>query len=71
MLSAAFVTDYICLGGGNAKKIGPAPPGARLGNNLNAFRGGYRLWNLEEVQPLDANGALSERKKKPAEWRLL
>jgi hypothetical protein len=34
--------DYIVLGGGNAKKVGELPPGARLGTN--AFVGGFRLW---------------------------
>jgi hypothetical protein len=32
------------LGGGNAKVLKKIPPGARLGNNAHAFRGGYRLW---------------------------
>jgi polyphosphate glucokinase len=36
--------DYIVLGGGNAKKLGELPPGARLGANTNAFGGGFRLW---------------------------
>ena len=41
---AALQADYIVLGGGNAKLLKKLPPGARLGNNANAFRGGYRLW---------------------------
>jgi polyphosphate glucokinase len=32
------------LGGGDAKVLKKLPPGARLGNNAYAFRGGYRLW---------------------------
>jgi polyphosphate glucokinase len=35
----------VVLGGGNAKKLDPLPPGCRLGGNANAFRGGFRLWN--------------------------
>jgi polyphosphate glucokinase len=41
---AALEADYIVLGGGNAKKVGELPPGARLGANANAFGGGFRLW---------------------------
>lgn len=40
----ALQADYIVLGGGNARFIKKLPPGARRGDNLNAFRGGYRLW---------------------------
>jgi polyphosphate glucokinase len=40
----ALEADYIVLGGGNAKKVGELPPGARLGANANAFVGGFRLW---------------------------
>jgi predicted NBD/HSP70 family sugar kinase len=43
-LMAAFHPDDIVLGGGNAKKLPQLPPGCRLGNNANAFLGGFRLW---------------------------
>ena len=43
-LKAALEADYVVLGGGNSKKLKDLPPGARLGNNLNAFLGGFRLW---------------------------
>jgi hypothetical protein len=36
--------DDLVLGGGNVKLLDRLPEGARLGNNTNAFRGGYRLW---------------------------
>jgi polyphosphate glucokinase len=36
--------DYVVLGGGNAKLLKKLPPGTRLGDNSNAFQGGYRLW---------------------------
>jgi polyphosphate glucokinase len=45
----ALEADYIVLGGGNAKKIGELPPGARLGANANAFVGGFRLWEGAET----------------------
>jgi polyphosphate glucokinase len=43
-LKAALVADYVVLGGGNAKVLKELPPGSRLGDNANAFRGGFRLW---------------------------
>lgn len=43
-LSAALEPDEVVLGGGNAKKLKTLPPGARLGDNANAFLGGFRLW---------------------------
>ena len=44
-LKAALEADYVVLGGGNAMKLKKLPPGARLGNNQNAFIGGFRLWS--------------------------
>jgi polyphosphate glucokinase len=42
----AFLVHSVVLGGGNAKKLKPdLPHGVRLGHNLTAFRGGFRLWN--------------------------
>jgi len=43
-LKAAMVTDSVVLGGGNAKKLKNLPSGARLGDNHNAFIGGFRMW---------------------------
>jgi polyphosphate glucokinase len=43
-LLAAFGVDYVVLGGGNSKKLTTIPEGARLGDNANAFIGGFRLW---------------------------
>jgi predicted NBD/HSP70 family sugar kinase len=43
-LKAALVVDYVVLGGGNSKKLKELPPGARLGDNQNAFIGGFKLW---------------------------
>jgi len=50
-LVAAFKPDDLVLGGGNAKKLKGLPPGARLGNNANAFTGGLRLWEGEGKRP--------------------
>jgi polyphosphate glucokinase len=43
-LTAALEPDDVVLGGGNVKKLRELPPGSRLGDNANAFAGGFRLW---------------------------
>jgi polyphosphate glucokinase len=43
-LRSAVQADYVVLGGGNARLLKKLPPGTRLGDNSNAFQGGYRLW---------------------------
>jgi len=43
-LVAAFQPDDVVLGGGNAKKLKELPPLCRLGDNANAFKGGFRMW---------------------------
>ena len=43
-LRQALQVEYIVLGGGNAKKMKDLPEGTRLGNNANAFLGGFRMW---------------------------
>jgi len=46
ILQNAFVTDYIVIGGGNARRVEQLPKGTRAGDNRNAFLGGLRLWGL-------------------------
>jgi polyphosphate glucokinase len=58
-LMSAFVADYVVIGGGNAKNVKELPPGSRLGHNLTAFRGGFRLWSVEDVWVLAASGGES------------
>jgi hypothetical protein len=48
-LMKAFMADSVVIGGGNAKKLKELPPGVRLGHNLTAFRGGFRMWNIEDA----------------------
>ncbi|HXJ60886.1 MAG TPA: ROK family protein [Verrucomicrobiae bacterium] len=43
-LVAAIEPDEVVLGGGNTKKLNKLPSGCRAGDNANAFRGGFRLW---------------------------
>ena len=44
LFKAALEPDDVVIGGGNAKKLAELPPGSRLGDNANAFIGGFRLW---------------------------
>ncbi|MDB4975420.1 MAG: polyphosphate glucokinase [Myxococcaceae bacterium] len=47
-LKAAMQADDLVLGGGNAQLLKEVPEGMRLGDNANAFLGGYRLWQNVE-----------------------
>ncbi|MGH9447363.1 MAG: ROK family protein [Terriglobia bacterium] len=49
-LKAALEPDYVVLGGGNAQKLKRLPPGALLGDNRNAFTGGFRLWQEKTIR---------------------
>ena len=51
-LSAAMEPDYVVLGGGGAEELDELPPGCRLGDNQNAFLGGFRLWDPDWLQHL-------------------
>jgi len=46
-LTAALEPEDVVLGGGNVHKLKKLPPGCRAGENANAFRGGFRLWQKE------------------------
>lgn len=49
-LRAALEPDYVVLGGGNARHLKKLPEGCRLGDNANAFVGGFRLWERKAVK---------------------
>ncbi len=70
-LMASMLADYVVIGGGNAKQIKVQPPGSRLSNNLTAFRGGYRLWHVEDVHTLRDGEEKPPEAQKDAEWRLI
>ena len=71
-LMGSFVADYVVLGGGNSKEIKALPPGTRLGHNLTAFRGGFRLWHLDDVPTLGEEGdAPPNHTETPTEWRMI
>jgi len=44
-LVAALEPEEVVLGGGNVHKLKKLPPGCRAGDNDNAFKGGFRLWD--------------------------
>jgi polyphosphate glucokinase len=50
-LAAAMEPDVV-LGGGGAEELDELPPGCRLGDNQNAFLGGFRLWDPDWLQHL-------------------
>jgi len=43
-LKTALEADYVVLGGGNARLLKKIPRDARVGDNANAFLGGFRVW---------------------------
>ncbi len=48
-LKSALEADYVVLGGGNSKKLKELPAGTELGNNMHAFKGGFRMWAKEKI----------------------
>lgn len=50
-LAAALEPDDIVLGGGNVKFLKTLPPKCREGDNANAFKGGFRLWEEGTASP--------------------
>lgn len=53
----ALAPDYIVLGGGNSRLVRKVPSDVRLGNNDNAFDGGFRLWEDSHSEPPSVRGA--------------
>jgi polyphosphate glucokinase len=43
-LTAALEPDDVVIGGGNVKRLKELPPVCRVGDNGNAFVGGFRIW---------------------------
>ncbi len=59
-LKDALEVEYVVLGGGNSKKLKELPPGARLGENQNAFLGGFRLWESPHHKNASATAGSEE-----------
>jgi polyphosphate glucokinase len=70
-LIAVLHPDDVVLGGGNEKKLKTLPPGCRAGDNKNAFRGGFRMWERVDAKDelpakdgeLPAKGSVTEGRK--------
>lgn len=45
-LIAAIQPSDIVIGGGNVKKLKELPSNSRAGHNIDAFTGGFRLWDV-------------------------
>jgi polyphosphate glucokinase len=72
VLRAAFVADYVLLGGGNAKLMKDLPEGVIVGANANAVAGGLKLWETPGTPPGTPQPALAAprppgRKKKKSQ----
>jgi polyphosphate glucokinase len=48
-LKAAFICDYVLLGGGNAKLMRDLPAHVLVGANGNAIQGGIDIWNQPQA----------------------
>ncbi|HEX3871576.1 MAG TPA: hypothetical protein VHV77_14130, partial [Pirellulales bacterium] len=73
-LTAALEPEYVVLGGGNADKLDELPENVLLGDNENAFEGGFRLWrrqsaSLSERTRATRQGRRPERAPAPAATR--
>jgi len=55
-LSTVLQSDYVVIGGGNARKLKELPQTARLGSNDFAFLGGFRMWHHGGSLPPAAKG---------------
>ena len=63
-LVAAFEPDEVVLGGGNSLNLKDLPLRSRLGNNANAFAGGFRLWEQPAAPKTARRKATRPRKPK-------
>lgn len=71
-LMRAFLADYLVVGGGNASRLGKElPHGFRLGHNQTAFRGGFRLWGVDDIPVLDPAAHQHEPQPVQQDWRLI
>jgi predicted NBD/HSP70 family sugar kinase len=70
-LMHAFIADYVVIGGGNAKRLRSLPHGIRRGHNLTAFRGGARLWGVNDVPILTTAPPVAPEAHVALDWRML
>lgn len=60
-LSNVLESDYVVIGGGNARRLKSLPPNCRLGDNRNAFIGGLRMWQ-HATDPLQIGSQRTPRR---------
>ncbi len=60
-LTAAFEPDQVLLGGGNAKNLDALPSICRIGDNADAFVGGFRLWEDKAAHATDVLANVAQR----------
>ena len=63
LLRRAMVSEDLVLGGGNVKLLKRLPSGARMGDNANAFKGGFALW--QQPAPSARGAAATSTKVAP------
>ena len=56
ILVAALEPTDVVIGGGNVNRLEELPPGARAGDNADAFSGGFRLWENGDQTKAPARG---------------
>lgn len=54
LIKATEPTDVV-IGGGNVKKLKEMPTLTRAGSNENAFTGGFRMWNGDNLIQVDSH----------------
>jgi len=62
-LTEALEADEVVIGGGNAAKLKALPPRCRLGDNSNAFLGGFRIWAKAHVKAKSASTTIRSRRR--------
>jgi polyphosphate glucokinase len=64
-LISALRVDDVVLGGGNARKLKELPVSCRIGDNANAFIGGFRMWESGKSKQAGARRPSARAKARP------
>lgn len=64
LLTAALLPDDVVLGGGNVNELKELPLGCRAGDNVNAFLGGFRLWEKGALPDENSIGYVTQSAKR-------
>jgi predicted NBD/HSP70 family sugar kinase len=66
-LVTALQLDDVVLGGGNVKKLKSLPEGCRGGDNVNAFLGGFRMWEDDLLTRASKQGVVRHLEEAPSQ----